>query len=241
MKKHNSKIIYILLFSLSLISCGKHTLPTTIEGGKTEINPNMSKMVDEKLKSIDCFPFELNEFGSFIFTDSSGATNYFLPNALSEKYKDTSDTEILSLRSNYFAYAYRKKNVLNIVLHRAQANTLTTVIEISQYEDGSFTSEYLYINDKKRVSIFQPLRYELILDKANYNVGDTVSGYTLYQGVEPKMQERWMKTKVYFKCVVGSSSNPKDYINTYPKCEGLLTECCGLGKSRNIVVSSGKK
>jgi hypothetical protein len=80
----------------------------------------------------------------------------------------------------------------------------------------------------------------LISSWANYNVGDSVSGYALYQGVEPKMQERWMKTKVYFKCVIGSSPNPKDYINTYPKCEGLLTEC-GFGKSRNIVVSSGKK
>jgi hypothetical protein len=140
----------------------------------------------------------------------------------------------------WFAYAYKEKNKsIKIQIHNGLSTNLYRKLDIKFKKDSVWC---LLRNIKlgKDSFYFKTHRCSLFLDKEQYEIGDTISGILHYQGLEWKYKNNWIKFKTYFRCIVGSSSNPLDYINTYPKCEGLLDEA-GFGKKRNIIISSPKK
>ncbi len=50
-------------------------------------------------------------------------------------------------------------------------------------------------------------------------LGDTIYGYVTYQGLEQSKKKHWAKLNIYFKCLLGVSRNPNDYIDTYERCD----------------------
>jgi hypothetical protein len=220
------KIFYLAAFIIILISSSCENTDTIRYNhkGKVDIDKNITFKVEKLLSELDCDALHLELDGCFSHSDTSYATHYFKPNVKSFSFEDT--TENIVHKPVSFAYAYLdKKNIVNVRLYLYPDYLLS--LEVAK--DTTFTSYYT-----PRTSYFETEQCSLRLDKFPYQIGDTIQGYTFYQGLEQSLKKRWSKEKYYFRCVIGTSPYPFDYINSYPKCEGIVNESFH-GKGRNIL------
>ena len=227
------KSIKIFLLFLLVSSCKQKEI-TLISDDKVQVMPFIADTVNNLLKTSDCYPVEVTKKGYCNTTDTSISTHYFRKNSVSlSSSRDTS--KLYDFFSPYFAYAYLQKDSISIILQRNNNgnNSNNLIFQISKSNKNTFSIQYLILDsDDSMIKLFTH-KSELILDKENYIIGDTIRGRMLYQGVF-KQSNGWLKQITYFKCVVGKSTNPLDYLDTYPPCEGIVTEV-GFGKSRNII------
>lgn len=237
MVKLKSMFIIILIYC----SCNEKEI-TLISSNKVRIVPSVSHIVDSLLSKQDCYAIEVTNDGYCRTTDASVATHYFHNNSITLSFRDTS--EVYSVYFPFFAYAYKKNDSLNIILQQDNR-----IFHILKSRNNTFSIDYFLLYPKRdtikkgkslideSIHLLEGTvkvtthKSELILDKNSYSVGDTIRGYIFYQGF---LNGDWEKDMISFRCVVGKSSDPLDYVATYPRCEGIVNEI-GLGKSRNIM------
>jgi hypothetical protein len=207
--------------------------------GAVTIKKVIRNKVDSILHDQECLPINVSNKGYCTHTDCSLASNYFTTNALCSIYKDTSST--IDINEARFAFAYKDSVDKKLYIQINRGHNGNNIMKLGLVvERGSFKSNLTINEEEKTAYSFMTEKCDLILDKPNYQIGDTLRGITFYQGLEWEHKINWWKYKIYFKCIVGQSNSPLDYIETYPKCEGLVNEL-GFGKSRNIIAPKLEK
>jgi hypothetical protein len=243
----NQFFFLILFVTVFLYNCKEKNNIKYQDIGKTKIDASVKHTIDSMLLNKDCLAIKISDDGFCCTTDASVSTHFLSPNTITISYKDTSNLVVSYVPFFAFAYNDKENTKTSIVLQESSngdskisANRIFTISNsIKQHCTIDYILDVRNLTKRDTFS-YRAQEYELILDKPTYAIGDTVRGYMFYKGLDQKVQKRWEKYMVSFRCIVGTSDNPKDYIDSYPKCSGIVNEV-GLGKSRNIIAPPIKK
>jgi hypothetical protein len=208
-------MLFLVSFSTIFVSCQKDIEDKSIK--KVETNTDMKGLVFNQLKNQKCELFLKFPNGLIPNNGYNVEKLYLYSNVICNWYQDT--TQKILYHTNHFSFAYQDTtaNVTHLVLYHLYAEDSVLELKIDIKKDSTYTTDLLFTNSKG-YNKYLTQKSKLVLDKINYNVGDTLYGYTLYQGLEKKDRMLRNKLEYCFKCVVGKSSNPLDYVDTYEKC-----------------------
>jgi hypothetical protein len=211
--------------------------------GKIKISTTLKHNVDSLLHNSDCLAIRISKDGFCCTTDASVSTHFLYPNSVTYSHTDTSRNVVLSFYP-YFAFAYLNKRTQSVCIVLQNSNSgdnargVNSIFNIEKKIDADFsiayTNEFRSQYQKRETIKYRAQVSEVVLDKTSYEVGDTIRGYMYYKGLDQRINKRWEVYKIWFRCVIGTSSDPKDYIDTYPKCSTIVNEV-GFGKRRNII------
>lgn len=198
--------------------------------GVTQVDNKIEIKVDSVLKAQDCLAIEISSKGYCTLGYSNINTHYLYSNAICAIYL-RGTTNILDCTEPRFATAFKDTILgkIQIQIHRGHGNNNAMFLNLTVGKNDFLSNLKIVGVDKNWT--FDTHKCSLILNKSKYSIGDTIKGFTYYQG---KNEHSWKKYEIYFSCVLGSSENLLDYINTYPKCTGIVKEL-GFGKHNNII------
>jgi hypothetical protein len=228
--------LYFMLIALfSFTSCKTEYID--YNQGAVEVESDIFEANVKLLSPIPCSPFLKCTDEYYYFTDAGSPLVHFLkPNVLCKQ----SRTEKIIYPSDgvkYFAYAYQDtlNKCLKIVLSNAflkrDFNQLTCNIEL----DSSYTITFVN-KEKKRAANYFTKKSRIILNKNKFEIGDTISGKIIYQGLEPFAKITTWYFEFNFSCRVGKGYKFLDYYNDFNVCEGKpIFEGSGLETRRNII------
>ena len=172
----------LLIFSLGLYFLSTCTLPkkekeeSTKDKDKLIVNSIIDKQATAALSTDECLPVAITKSGLCRVTDTSDAEVYLKPNTtLIELFSD-SISPIASLK---FCYAYVNKGYTIIKFHEANFSDKSPMITIYMKND-SFHLSHSFVRNGKITTQSDTKFQNLVVDKQNYQVGDSISGYLAF-------------------------------------------------------------
>ncbi len=218
MKEIIKKLVLIFLISSFIFSC--HFGKEVDFVGHLQVSESIKDTFANQSSNFKYMNVDIDKKG---YIGKNHASNICLLNNGYLEYLPNNPDDHWIEKSNIFPFAYKTSDTSSTYIHIYTGfNTITNNLILQFKKDSIFKADYwsiIYLGNSCYVS--KMLDGKLILDKNHYEVGDTMIGYVYYKGLEQSKKVHYTTWKVYFKCVVGSSSNPLDYVDTYQKCEAI--------------------